>query len=107
VKKILGIKKDQICVDEKTLRGSFNRSKSIQALPMVKAWSTGVSMSLGQVPTEETSNEITAIPKLLDLLDLRSCLMSIDAMGCQKAIAQKVIEKKGISLGGERKSERA
>ena len=53
VKESLGIEKDQICVDGKTLRGSFNRSKSIQALPMVNAWSTGASMSLGQVPTEE------------------------------------------------------
>ena len=53
VKKSLGIKKDQICVDGKTLRGSFNRSKSIQALPMVTAWSTGASMSLGQVPAQE------------------------------------------------------
>ena len=53
VKESLGIEKDQICVDGKTLRGSFNRSKSIQALPMVNVWSTGVSVSLGQVPTEE------------------------------------------------------
>ena len=53
VKESLGIEKDQICVDGKTLRGSFNRSKSIQALHMVNAWSTGASMSLGQVPTEE------------------------------------------------------
>ena len=60
-----------------------------------------------KVKCQQRRNEITAISELLDLLDLRSCLVSIDAMGCQKAIAQKVIEKKGISLGGERKSERA
>ena len=65
---------------------------------MVNAWSTGASISLGQVPTEEKSNEITAIPELLDLLNLRGCLVSIDAMGCQTAIAQKVIEKKGDYL---------
>jgi len=53
VKESLGIKKDQIYVDGKNLRGSFNRSKSIQVLPVVNAWSTGASMSLVQVPTEE------------------------------------------------------
>ena len=65
VKESLGIEKDQICVDGKTLRGSFNRSKSIQALPRVNAWSTGASMSLGQCL--QRRNEITAIPELLDL----------------------------------------
>lgn len=98
IKKLLGIKKDQICIDGKTLRGSFNNSKSVKALHMVNAWSTATSMSLGQVPTEEKSNEITAIPQLLDLLDLRGSLVSIDAMGCQTAIAKKVIEKKGNYL---------
>ena len=73
---------------------------------MVNAWSTGASMSLGQVPTEEKSNEITVIPELLDLLNLRSCLVSIDAMSdghCSKGDRKKG----GLSLGGERKSERA
>ena len=103
VKESLGIKKDQICVDGKTLRGSFNRSKSIQALPRVNAWSTGASMSLGQCL--QRRNEITAIPELLDLLNLRGCLVSIDAMSdghCSKGDRKKG----GLSLGGERKSER-
>jgi predicted transposase YbfD/YdcC len=98
VKKSLGIKKDQICVDGKTLCGSFNKSKSVKALHMVNAWSTGAQVNLAQVPTHEKSNEITAIPELLDLLDLRGCLVSIDAMGCQTEIAKKVVEKNGNYL---------
>lgn len=97
-KKALGIKQDQICIDGKTLRGSLNKSKSIKAIHMVNAWSTAVSMSLGQMPTKEKSNEITAIPKLLDILNLNDCLVSIDAIGCQTAIAKKVIEKNGNYL---------
>ena len=96
MKKSLGIEEDQICVDEKTLWGSFDRSKSIKLIYIVNAWSTSASISL--VKCLQRRNEITAIPELLDLPDLRSCLVSIDAMGCQKAIAQKVIEKKGNYL---------
>jgi predicted transposase YbfD/YdcC len=98
VKKSLGIKKDQICIDGKSLRGSFCKSKSVKALHMVNAWSTAASISLGQVPTHEKSNEITAIPDLLELLDLRGSLVSIDAMGCQREIAKKIIEKNGSYL---------
>jgi len=98
IKKDLGVKKDQICIDGKTLRGSFNNSKLVKALHMVNAWSTATSMSLGQMPTEEKSNEITAIPRLLDLLDVRGSLVSIDAMGCQTEIAEKIVEKNGNYL---------
>ena len=55
-------------------------------------------MNLAQIPTEEKSKEITTIPELLDLLNLRGCWMSIEEMGCQRAIAQKVIEKKEDDL---------
>jgi hypothetical protein len=65
IKKKLKIKQDQICIDGKTLRGSFCKAKSVKALPMVNAWSTATSLSLGQVATQEKSNEITAIPELL------------------------------------------
>lgn len=60
---------------------------------MVSAWASEMSMVLGQVKTEEKSNEITAIPELLDLLSISGCIVSIDAMGCQKNIAAKIIEK--------------
>ena len=93
VKIKLNITSDQICVDGKTLRGSFSHSKSIKALHMVNAWSTATAMTLGQEPTEEKSNEITAIPQLLDILNLSDCLVSIDAMGCQTEIAKQITEK--------------
>lgn len=91
VKQSLGIKKDQICIDGKTLCGSFSKTKAVRALHMVNAWSTGASLNLAQVPTAEKSNEITVIPKLLDLLSLKGCLVSIDAMGCQTEIAEKIV----------------
>lgn len=98
IKTSLGIKKDQICIDGKTLRGSLNKAKSMKAIHMVNAWSTATSISLGQMPTDEKSNEITAIPELIDLLDLKDCLVSIDAMGCQTGIAKKIVDKNGNYL---------
>ena len=94
IRKHLNIKaQDQICIDGKTLRGSINKSKSMKALHMVNAWSKNISLNLGQVCVENKSNEITAIPKLLDMLDIKGCLVSIDAMGCQKDIVEKIIDK--------------
>ena len=60
---------------------------------MVSAWASEMNMVLGQLKTEEKSNEITAIPALLDLLDISGCIVTIDAMGCQKRIAAKIIDK--------------
>lgn len=94
----LNIKKDQICIDGKTLRGTLNKNKSLKALHMVNAWSKKASINLGQVCVDKKSNEITAIPKLLDMLTLKGCLVSIDAMGCQRNIAEKVVEKGGDFL---------
>lgn len=62
---------------------------------MVSAWATANSVVLGQVKTEEKSNEITAIPELLKLLEIKGCIVTIDAMGCQKAIAEQIIKQKG------------
>ena len=82
-----------IAIDGKTLRGSYNRKDRQSTIHMVSAFATANGVVLGQQKTEEKSNEITAIPELLELLDIGGCLISIDAMGCQKAIAKKVIEK--------------
>lgn len=82
-----------IAIDGKTLRGSG--SSKLGPLHLVSAWATEQHLSLGQVATAEKSNEITAIPELLDLLELHGAIVTIDAMGCQKAIASKVIERKG------------
>lgn len=83
-----------IAIDGKTLRGSGGGGQ--KALHLVSAWATANCLSLGQVAVEEKSNEITAIPKLLELLDVQGALVTIDAMGCQKQIAAKVVE-----LGGD------
>lgn len=85
---------DIIAIDGKTLRGSYNNGADKAAIHMVSAWSTENSLVLGQEKTSEKSNEITAIPELLEVLDLKGCIVSIDAMGCQHAIANKIINKK-------------
>jgi len=83
----------QIAIDGKTLRGSGTGGR--QTLHLVSAWATANNLSLGQVAVAEKSNEITAIPRLLELLDVNGALVSIDAMGCQKAIAAKIVERGG------------
>lgn len=80
-----------IAIDGKTLRHSGNKVKGWKALHMVSAWAAECHLSLGEVTVDEKSNEITAIPRLLELLDLKGALATIDAMGCQKAIAQQIV----------------
>ena len=72
---------------------------------MVSAWATETNLVLGQVKTEEESNEITAIPELLNLLDVSGCVVTIDAMGCQKKIAEQMERIFDDSYGGVRKRE--
>jgi predicted transposase YbfD/YdcC len=84
-----------IAIDGKTLRGSFDKASSKSAIHMVSAWATENSISLGQVVTDAKSNEITAIPKLLEMLALEGAIVTIDAMGCQTGIAQKIIDRGG------------
>jgi predicted transposase YbfD/YdcC len=74
-------------IDGKTLRRSFDRAKGIPALHIVSAWASANGLVLGQVAVDDKSNEITAIPKLLEILELNGALITIDAMGCQKEIA--------------------
>jgi predicted transposase YbfD/YdcC len=83
-----------VAIDGKTLRQSFDKADAKSAIHMVSAWATANHVSLGQVVVDQKSNEITAIPKLLELLDVSGCLVSIDAMGCQTEIAGKIIEAK-------------
>jgi len=84
-----------ISIDGKTARGSRDKKKDQSPLHMVSAWANSSQIVLAQEVTNKKSNEITAIPKLLDLLNLKECIVTIDAMGCQKEIAQKIIEKDG------------
>jgi predicted transposase YbfD/YdcC len=82
----------QVAIDGKRLAGSHDRGEGVKALHLVSAWATDVGLSLGQVAVDDKSNEITAIPKLLELIEISGALVSIDAMGCQKEIAAKVRE---------------
>ena len=82
-----------IAVDGKTLRRSHDRRAGKEAIHLVSAWASENSLVLGQTRTEAKSNEITAIPELLRLLDVSGCIVSIDAMGCQKEIAQTILER--------------
>ena len=81
-----------IAIDGKTLRRSFDTANSKSAIHMVSAWATANHISLGQVTVDDKSNEITAIPKLLKILDVSGSLVTIDAMGCQTEIAQTIID---------------
>jgi predicted transposase YbfD/YdcC len=82
-----------VAVDGKTLRGSHDRAAGKAALHLVSAWATASGLVLGQVATDAKSNEITAIPHLLRLLALEGATVTIDAMGCQTAIAAQIVER--------------
>ena len=101
------VDREIIAIDGKTLRGSGNRRKHQKALHLVSAWAVNNRVLLGQVKTEEKSNEIEAIPRLLDMLDISQAIVTLDAMGCQKSIAQKIIDQKGhyvLSLKGNQET---
>lgn len=87
-----------ISFDGKTARGSAMKSKSLKPLHIVSAYASEYRLTIGQVAVNEKSNEITAIPQLLDLLCLEGCIVSSDAMGCQKDIVKKIREKKSDYL---------
>jgi predicted transposase YbfD/YdcC len=87
-----------VAIDGKALRGSRDKAGGLKALHMVSAWASAARLTLGLVAVEDRSNEITAIPKLLQVLDLEGALVSIDAMGCQKDIAAQVCEQKADYL---------
>ena len=92
-----------VAIDGKTLRHTFDTAADKAAIHMVSAWATAQRLCLGQIKTEEKSNEITAIPKLLERLALKGCIVTIDAMGCQKEIARAIREKEAdfvLSLKG-------
>jgi len=82
-----------IAIDGKQACRSYDKRNRKSAIHMVSAWACGNGIVLGQQKTEDKSNEITAIPKLLELLEIKGCIITIDAMGCQKDIAKKIKEK--------------
>jgi len=95
VKRFQVVLNEVIAIDGKTLCGSLDRASGGSAIHMVSAFATGMRLVLAQQKVEDKSNEITAIPKLLDLLDLKGNIVTIDAMGCQTAIAKKIIDQGG------------
>jgi len=96
-----------IAIDGKTLRGSYDTKDGLAAIHCVSAFAANNKLVLGQLITDAKSNEITTIPKLLDTLAISGCLVTIDAMGCQRAIAAKIIESKAdylLALKGNQES---
>jgi predicted transposase YbfD/YdcC len=81
---------DLVSIDGKTLRHSFDHAASKAAMHLVSAWAHANRLVLGQLKVDDKSNEITAIPKLLRLLDLQGAIVTMDAMGCQKEIARAI-----------------
>ncbi len=82
-----------VAIDGKTARRSHDRGRGKAALHLVSAWASAGGLVLGQLATDQKSNEITAIPALLRLLALEGCTVTIDAMGCQAAVAAQVLER--------------
>lgn len=82
-----------IAVDGKTLRRSHDKNKDVPPIHMISAWACTNGLVIGQIKTDEKSNEITAIPELLKQLEIKGCVVTIDAMGCQKKIARTIAKK--------------
>jgi predicted transposase YbfD/YdcC len=93
-----GLPGDWVHVDGKTMRHTRCNSKNLGALHVVSAWAGQTGLTLGQVAVDAKSNEITAMPLLLALLDLRQKIVTTDAMGCQKEIAQTIVDQEGDYL---------
>ena len=87
-----------VAVDGKTLRRSFDTNSNQSAIHMVSAWACGQKLVIGQRKVDDKSNEITAIPELLELLNIKGAIVTIDAMGCQREICKKVEKKEAYYL---------
>lgn len=87
-----------LSIDGKTLRRSHDKKRNLGPLHLVSVWASDQRLTLGQVATSEKSNEITAIPQVLEIVDVRGAIVTIDAMGCQRAIAKQIIDQGGDYL---------
>ena len=90
--------KEVVAIDGKTLRRSYDTKSGQSAIHIVSAWANSSGLVLGQRKVDEKSNEITAIPELLKILELKGCIVTIDAMGCQKEIVSTIAEKEADYL---------
>src|SRR5262249_45414236 len=91
---LTGASPDVIAIDGKTLRRSYQKKGAKAPIHMISAFAARQRLVLGQIKVADKSNEIVAIPKLLDLLAIEGAIVSIDAMGCQRDIASKIVDKK-------------
>jgi predicted transposase YbfD/YdcC len=91
----VGLKINHIAIDGKALRGSKNSTQGIECIKLVSAFATNINLTLAQTDVDEGSNEITAIPKLLKMLEISGAIVTIDAIGCQTEIVEQIIEQKG------------
>ena len=91
---------ENIAIDGKALRGTTDAKKANSFVHMVSAWGSSSNFTLAQVKVDGKSNEITAIPKLLDMIDIEGALITIDAIGCQTAIAEKIVDNGGDYILG-------
>ena len=89
----LELKGRGVHIDGKTARHSFDNASNLKAMHMVSAWVDEVSLCLGQVATDQKSNEITAIPLLLEMIEIKGAVVTLDAMGCQEKIVDKIVER--------------
>jgi predicted transposase YbfD/YdcC len=87
--------RDVVAIDGKALRRSFDRASGLSALHMVSAWGCEQRLVLGQIATDAKSNEITAVPKLLEMLSLKGAIVTADALNCQRQIAQQIVDRGG------------
>ena len=90
-----GLPGELVHLDGKAMRRTRSKAKHLGALHIVSAWASETGLTLGQVAVDAKSNEITALPELIKLLDLREKIVTIDAMGCQKEIAAVIVEEGG------------
>ena len=88
------LEKEIVPIDGKCLRGSYDRNQGLKALHLVTAWAAKECLTLGQIKVEDHSNEITAIPALLELIDIKGAIVTIDAMGTQTEIVRLIRQKK-------------
>lgn len=95
-----------VSVDGKKLRRSYDKALGKQAIYMVSAWAAQNRLVLGQLQVDDKSNEIPAVPQLLDMLEIAGCIVTADALHCQKKTAQKVVDKGADYVGCERESRR-
>jgi len=95
-KQLAGVFTDEvIAIDGQTMRGARRSGQSKSPIHIVSAWAVGLRLVLAQTKVDEKSNEITAIPEVLKLLDIKGCIVTMDAMGCQQKIAQQIIDQNG------------